>query len=414
VTKLTLTYIGEAHNAAIDVYVLRGGDAILIYNGVLDPGQSITLNGPSSPDPNYNGTLGDSLDIVVNGVKDPLIPTNCSTAIGAGFTSGNFLVNAGFSSQGGVLCPVSGDRQICAEEAPADPEYGFNGGHAFWLPGIDTDLIFTPDPGTFVVRLDGTATMTGTVWSAANPGRGFDVVVDFAGLTSVAPAGSPKKELDASAYVENGGPIDSSTWLYYTSMTGSLFGVGDYAGAVVRFERTGAAFQVGAGANGKNLSYGGSGWFSWTVEHQPTVGATLPVNGQGDINVNLPDCKKKPVCDIKYQTPTYSSSTMTWRLTNDTDEALLIDYIYIWWPSESGNLRKIRVNSTDIWSGTDAPNEFEVSSFLNSTSTRTINPGVSKNLRFVFSRTARAWPDKYYMYVQFKNGCWVEWEKKKK
>jgi hypothetical protein len=36
--------------------------------------------------------------------------------------------------------------------------------------------------------------------------------------------------------------------------------------------RTGPAFQIGIGANGKNLNFGGSGWFLWTMTHQPSLG----------------------------------------------------------------------------------------------------------------------------------------------
>ncbi|MFN7964020.1 MAG: SdrD B-like domain-containing protein [Thermoanaerobaculia bacterium] len=415
VDRLTLTYLGPEQNVHVDVYVVRGTTTSLLTSTVVDPGQSFTLVGPPNPSPTYNNNLGDALDIVINGVKEPLLDTSCASAIGPGFAFGHFLVAAGTSTQGGALCPMNNDHQTCVDESPADPNYGTGGGHAFWLPGIDTDLVFTPDPGSFTVRTDGTASITGTAWSTAHPSRGFDVVVDLAGLTSIAPPGSPKKELAAGAYIENGGPIDPSTWFYYTSMTGSMFGVGDYAGAVIRLARTGPAFQVGVGANGKNLNLGGSAWFAWTVEHQPNVGTALPTTGQGDINVDLVDCKQKPVCDIKYKTPTYSSSsrTMSWNLTNDTGHSLEISYIYIWWPSEDGSLKKVKVNSTDIWSGTDYPNDAEITSFINGTSARTIGNGVSKNLKFQFSRAAYAWPDKYYMYVEFKDGCWVEWNKKK-
>ncbi|HEX4497346.1 MAG TPA: SdrD B-like domain-containing protein, partial [Thermoanaerobaculia bacterium] len=179
----------------------------------------------------------------------------------------------------------------CAEGAPLDPTYGpTTGGQAFWFPGIVTDLVFTPDPGTFLVNGDGTASLTGTLRSVSDPTKVFTVSVNFSGLTGTAPSGSPKKELQSSAYSENGGPINTASWLYFTSYTGTLTGSGSYAGAVITISRTGPAFQIGVGADGKNIGFGGSGWFLWTVTHQPTSGNSLQSTGQGDIDIDLDDC----------------------------------------------------------------------------------------------------------------------------
>ncbi len=114
--------------------------------------------------------------------------------------------------------------------------------------------------------------------------------VQFNGFTTTAPAGSPKKEFSASAYIENGGPIDSAGWWYYTALTGTLTGTGNYAGAVINITNTGPAFQVGYGANNKNSHYGFSGWFNWTVAQQPSAGGSLTATGQGDINSDLIEC----------------------------------------------------------------------------------------------------------------------------
>ncbi len=179
----------------------------------------------------------------------------------------------------------------CAIAAGLSAVYGpSSGGQAFWLPGIVTDLVFTPNPGGFVVNGDGTARLTGSVVSVSDPTKGFTIDVQFSGLTFVTPAGSPKKELQSSAYKENGGPVDTSTWFYFTAYTGTLTGTGSYAGAVISITRTGPAFQVGIGANGKNINFGGSGWYNWTVTHQPTSGGSLQTTGQGDINIDLDDC----------------------------------------------------------------------------------------------------------------------------
>lgn len=179
----------------------------------------------------------------------------------------------------------------CVDEAINDPSVqGAGANHAFWLPGIGTDYQFTPNPGTFVQNPDGTANMNGTLRSLSNSLNAWTVSVTFTGRTSVAPAGNPKKELMASAYSENGGPVNTATWIYYTGYNGTLTGLSSNSGAVINITRTGPAFQVGVGANGKNLNFGASGWYKWTVVSQPSSGGSLPTTGQGDINVDIVNC----------------------------------------------------------------------------------------------------------------------------
>ena len=165
--------------------------------------------------------------------------------------------------------------------------------HAVWLPGIATDLVFTPTPGSFVTLSGGTAKLSGTVYSASNPSKGFTINVNLSGLQSTPPPGSPKQELAASAYAPSG-PINAATWKYYTVVTGTLTGAGSYAGAVINITRTGPAFQIGTGANGKNLNMGASTWFAWTVVSQPSSGSPLPAVGQGDFNLDLTGCCPPP------------------------------------------------------------------------------------------------------------------------
>ena len=167
--------------------------------------------------------------------------------------------------------------------------------HALWLPGIGTDFYFAPTPGTFVENPDGTAFIAGTVVSASDPSKSFTVDVQLSGRTDVAPPGSPKKSLKDCAYVENGGPVNTDDWYYYTSFTGTFTGAGSLAGATLTIVPTGPAFQVGFGANNKNLHFGASAWFIWTVTAQPDVGPELPITGQGDFNLDIVDCIERPV-----------------------------------------------------------------------------------------------------------------------
>ena len=189
----------------------------------------------------------------------------------------------------GYRAPSSNPQ--CVDEAINDPSVqGAGANHAFWLPGIGTDYQFTPTPGSFVQNSNGTATMNGTLKSLSNPLNAWTVSIGFTGRTTVTPAGNPKKELKSTAYSENGGPVNTATWTYYTGYTGTLTGLNNNAGAVITITRTGPAFQVGFGANGKNLNFGASGWYLWTVVTQPSSGSHYPTTGQGDINVDIVNC----------------------------------------------------------------------------------------------------------------------------
>ena len=191
--------------------------------------------------------------------------------------------------------PPPADDEQCVARADKDTTVFTGGaGHALWLPGIGEDFVFDPSPGSFVEHGDGTATLSGTLSRKSRPNQGFEMVAALEGFTEETPAGSPKKELKSSAYVGNGGPIDPSTWTFYTSWTGTLTGTGDFAGAVLTLESTGSALQIGAGANGKNTNNGMSSWLTWTVVSQPDSGATLRSNRRGDINMDIVDCPAPP------------------------------------------------------------------------------------------------------------------------
>lgn len=162
--------------------------------------------------------------------------------------------------------------------------------HAVWMPGIGTDFVFFPDAGTFVENPDGTAQLSGTIARVSNTNQGFIVDVVLTGRTTVPPPGSPKKDLKDCAYEEDDGPIDTDDWYYYADFTGTLTGIGEFDGAIITLVPTGPAFQIGLGANNKNLKFGASAWFIWTVTQQPTSGPPLQVTGQGDFNLDIGDC----------------------------------------------------------------------------------------------------------------------------
>ncbi|MFG0316759.1 MAG: hypothetical protein ACF8XB_05760 [Planctomycetota bacterium JB042] len=197
-----------------------------------------------------------------------------------------------FVNGDGTIDLVDDDRP-CVREAPSDPiAGGVDGGHAFIFVGLGKFRFASPP--TWSERPDGTGSLLGSLEAEAPANRGFDVRLDFSGRLDLGdagfpPFGSPKEELAAGMYVENGGSIDTLTWRYYPVVTGVLEGTGDLAGALVAVERIGPAMQAGVGANGKNLSNGASTWLKMTTLRSPTAEPTLPATFGGDMNVDLDD-----------------------------------------------------------------------------------------------------------------------------
>jgi hypothetical protein len=186
--------------------------------------------------------------------------------------------------QGCVECPTA---------AIVDPSVGSGTSHAVWLPGIATDFVFVPG-ATFVESPDGSARLTGVVRRKYYANKRFRLDIGFSGRIDPGqdgfpPAGSPKLELDAEAYLQNGGPIDPGAWHYYTSTEGRLYGEDYWAGGELRVWRHGPSFQVGLGANGKNLNSGASGWLNVELVQQSTEHSLAP-DGTGDINVDVGAC----------------------------------------------------------------------------------------------------------------------------
>jgi hypothetical protein len=188
-----------------------------------------------------------------------------------------------------------GDCTDCADKSLQQPGYGASiGGPAFWLPGLGTDFVFSP-LGTFHEYPDGTAIVLGTIQSQSNPLMRFAVDMHFdqrinPGDANYPPPLSPKKEMVPNAYIENGGPIDPSTWHYYQNFTGKLIGIDALAGAEVQLLPFMMAAQVGVGANGKNSGYGTSFWITGNVVTQPTSGPPIAFTAHLDGNFDLSNC----------------------------------------------------------------------------------------------------------------------------
>lgn len=195
-----------------------------------------------------------------------------------------------------------------AIEALGDSYLGANHNHALWMVGLAgsgdardwffdaASGRFTYDDSTGIVRL------SGSIVNETNASLRGDIRFDFEQNPS---GGKPKKELAASAYSENSGPADTSTWRYFDSADGSFTGTGVLAGLVIDYTQRPAydpgnpdrhRGQLGTGASGKNIDFGFSSWFYWSVSacsgadgHDGCAPLGLTLNSQnvGDININL-------------------------------------------------------------------------------------------------------------------------------
>lgn len=107
VSELTLRYNGLQ---AVDVKVTRNAPySVKLYEGTVQPGgQFIVLANDYGPE-GFKGTLGNSIEIAVNGGSAVNIETSGAKDVGPGFIAGDFEVISGKSRKlHKPLCPVPG------------------------------------------------------------------------------------------------------------------------------------------------------------------------------------------------------------------------------------------------------------------------------------------------------------------
>ena len=224
-----------------------------------------------------------------------------------------------------IAAPASAITTYHATEAQRDPGVApFSGGHALWLPdnspshipnGNSSRFLFVDHSGQMVVSDDKTtAHLTGIIRAEGDPASVWAVDVMFIlGMNYSTFAnghtdplggihdGQAKKELFSNQYVDNGGTIDPTTWYYYymDEQNATLIGTadGNYEGVTLNlFQRPNGndfgkyVFQLGEGANGKNLNLGFSGWLGYhpaDLGLQDAYDQQEYFSGIGDINIDL-------------------------------------------------------------------------------------------------------------------------------
>ncbi len=191
-----------------------------------------------------------------------------------------------------IALTIERHSQRCAREAPRDAAVcALSGGYALHLPALGGNFVLEAG-AAFAELADGSARLRGTLARASGAPARYLIDLALSGRVDAGmptPAGSPVRELLPAAYSDAGGSIEPGRWHYYTTLEGSLLGLGNHAGANVRLTRSGAAFQVGRGANGRNVRFGASGWIESLVLVQPNSGPALPVKGGGGLHLDLFD-----------------------------------------------------------------------------------------------------------------------------
>ncbi|HEX5052788.1 MAG TPA: hypothetical protein VFZ65_13510 [Planctomycetota bacterium] len=144
------------------------------------------------------------------------------------------------------------------------------------VPGVYTDFVLSGG-GQFTELPNGTARLTGRVFSDSSIYSAFLIDIEFTGHLvptdpGYPPAGAPDLQLLPSAYVPSG-TVDPNTFEYYTAASGTLTGVRNLDGAVLAVQHSGP-IQVGLGANNRNAALGVQADFTVTVLQQPMFGIT--------------------------------------------------------------------------------------------------------------------------------------------
>ena len=151
------------------------------------------------------------------------------------------------------------------------------------LPGIGTFAPFAG--GTLTAQLDGSARYTALLVDSGDPSRRFHLDAIFSDRVApgdAAHAGlEPVLELDPSAYVAGGGPVDPSSWTFWRQSDAVLTGVGDLSGALYFLELRSGQVQYGVGASGRNVLGGLRASMRAELQNQPDSGPGLPALIQG-------------------------------------------------------------------------------------------------------------------------------------
>ncbi len=190
--------------------------------------------------------------------------------------------------------PDCGATEWCVENSDGDEEVScLDTDAGFYFYTLDREYDWE-DGATLIERLDGSASLSGSIRHRFEADKCWDVEIDLAGRMDPAhesypPDSSPYTYwLKDSALLENGGPVDTDTWWYYTESAGTLIGCDHFEGASISMIRYGPAFQFGHAANLYNSLMGGGAWFTGILT---TPDGSMYDLGIIDLGFDLTDCE---------------------------------------------------------------------------------------------------------------------------
>lgn len=188
--------------------------------------------------------------------------------------------------------PIAAQVPARAASQPAvnDPLSTEAGGFLLAIPGVADDFVLFAD-GQWQVRPNGTARLSAWVQRASSVDRDFYIELTFSGRIDPGnpgypPAGSPITTMLPAAYAPTG-PVDPSSFSYYTQVSGTMTGLRAFSGAHIDVVHAGNV-QIGPGANNKNVLSGLACDLNLTVV-QPPVFLTFAPTGTASLRINFTD-----------------------------------------------------------------------------------------------------------------------------
>ena len=186
----------------------------------------------------------------------------------------------------GVDIETSGEcnTRTCGNRGASNTYSCSNVSYGAYLSFNGLDAFYNVENVRLVEYTNGKAHLSGTWRNRSNPNIFFGISIYF---TDRQVASQTRPSPNTCGTRQSG--------VYsYANFTGVMTGFGQIAGSRLRLASYGRPFQIGLGANITEPRHilGASGWFTMSIEKQPSTGVNLTIapaqDGQhGDININL-------------------------------------------------------------------------------------------------------------------------------
>jgi hypothetical protein len=265
-----------------------GGNEKIYINGVLVSSGTRTGNF-SNWNANYELSLFNEINADRPWLGEMYLSAVYSSALSVSEIGQNYA--AGHNQTGGSL-----SNETCADMDCFVDGYGTNQ-RSLWIASlpfpVGQEYTFGPYGGGFDVFSDGTAHLYGQVWNNNNEAYGWYIDIWLQDAQNWSEWSALGRSWKGTASVV--GNL-YTTWTYYImnpTATNVLIGLGEFEGSTLNLTHKPVdyhyGFQMGSGANDKNVLPGMSCWFDF----DGTVNGTY-IDGNGDVNLEG-ECDNLPV-----------------------------------------------------------------------------------------------------------------------